>query len=132
MKKIVILLSLIFLSGCGNEVLECNDSDAKDEVMNIIRSQVKKSHLPFVPVANISDETVSNIKTKNHDEGIKENVCSAEYSFTYDGKVYTTNFLYKLTFLEDKKTTEISVETKKITNLLEDIEGDLYRKSLQH
>jgi len=67
MKKIVILLSLIFLSGCGNEVLECNDSDAKDEVMNIIRSQVKKSHLPFVPVANISDKTVSNIKTKNHD-----------------------------------------------------------------
>ena len=131
MKKIVILLSLIFLSGCGNEVLECNDSDAKDEVMNIIHSQQQKHHFPAIPVPNIADETISNIKTKNHDEDIKENVCGADYSFTLDGNVYTTNFFYKLTFLEDKKTTEISAETRDITIQYEEMEGIIYRASLR-
>lgn len=108
MKKIAILLSLIFLSGCGNDVLECNDNEAKDGAMKAVADLYKFARISNFD--NVSDFEISNIKTISHGtDGIKENLCSAEYSFSYKGKQYKTDFIYKLSFLEDKKTTEVSV-----------------------
>lgn len=40
--------------------------------------------------------------------------CGATYSFSYDGTVYSKEFDYDLTWLQDKKTTEVSLDPSHI------------------
>jgi hypothetical protein len=63
---------------------------------------------------NLSNIEISNIKTTNSNKEIKEKMCEAKYSASFLDKEIKIDFPYKLSYLEDKKTTEVNVNLEPI------------------
>ncbi|CAC9611728.1 hypothetical protein [uncultured Gammaproteobacteria bacterium] len=109
MKKIGIIILITVLSGCGGNTLECNDSTAKEAVLNIILSHVAKARWGREMMPNVSDTVIYNIKTLSYDEELDTYMCASKYSFNYKGNEYSKDIQYKLSYLEDIKDTEVAV-----------------------
>jgi len=120
MNKFTILLPLIFLSGCGNDVRDCGDSKVKDELMDIINAN---AYGEIEDLSGKMDTEILNIKTLSRQEDVKTNICGADFSVSYkdktgQDKTHKTDFKYKLSFWEDKKDTEVEADLSGIKKLL--------------
>jgi hypothetical protein len=125
MNKFTILLPLIFLSGCGNDVRDCSDSKVKDELMEIINANAYSRE----EIRSAIDAEILNIKMLSHQEDVKTNVCGADFSVSYQDekgqdKTHKTDFVYKLSFLEDKNDTEVEADLSNIKKLLVGVSWD--------
>ena len=114
MRLIVFGVFSVFLSGCGG-TLECNSSAAKETIVNMVSSNMLSSKVVAETwgkefFSHISDVMVSNVKTLDHNENADSYACSATYSLIYNGRKFEHNINYDLSYIEDKKETEVSIQ----------------------
>lgn len=98
-----------FLSGCGG-TLECNSSTAKETIVTIVSSNVETETWGQGFFSDVSDVEVSNVKTLDHDEKLDSYACEATYSLNYKGRKFEQNISYDLSYIEDKKDTEVRIQ----------------------
>ena len=106
-----VLLGLValLLQGCGNKV-DCNGGKVKTDTVAIIQSNL--AMMPWyqqIGGALSGSPELTNIKTASRNDNTKQAVCSATYSFTYNGKPREFEVTYYLAYLADKSETEVKV-----------------------
>jgi hypothetical protein len=109
-----IFLTLFFLGGCTSDVSDCNNSSVKESALDIIDSHLNQMPWYHEIRPNLSKIEISNIKTTSINKEIKEKMCEAKYSASFFDKEIKIDFPYKLSYLEDKKDTEVSVNLEPI------------------
>lgn len=102
-------LAALLLQGCGNKV-DCNSSKSKEDAIAVIQSNL--APMPWyqqIGGALSGSPELTGIKTTSRNDDIKQAVCSATYSFTYNGKPREFEVTYYLAYLADKSETEVKV-----------------------
>lgn len=99
----------MLLQGCGTHV-DCNGGKVKADAIAIIQSNLMT--MPWyqqIGGALSGSPELTNIKTTSRNDDTKQGVCSATYSFTYNGKPREFEVTYYLAYLADKSETEVKV-----------------------
>lgn len=106
----MIMLSLTALiQGCGSKV-DCNDSQAKADAIEIIQTNLAKNvWYNEMSAALSADPKLSSIKTMSHSDELNQGTCRGNYNVTYNNKPREFEFNYSLAYLQDKGKTEVRV-----------------------
>ncbi|WP_323926844.1 hypothetical protein [Aeromonas caviae] len=113
-KLALLLLIQPVIYGCSDdEQLDCNADSNKETALHIIHRALTNTYNNPKIETVFNDGRIENIKTRSVD-AVGSLTCGATYSFSYDGTVYSKEFDYDLTWLQDKKTTEVSLDPSHI------------------
>jgi hypothetical protein len=110
-KVVAALVVLTLLAGCKN-VQTCNDSKAKESVLQIITQNTLKFAQKGIETAlnQIGAEAeLVGVKTTDSNEKLGVYECSANYTAKYNGVNKSAPVTYQLSHLEDSNTTEVVV-----------------------
>lgn len=109
MKYIFAALAALTLTGCSGATAQCNDSEVKRTVMEIILSRVDGWGGKGTR-DSVVDGNISQVRTTSRDEELDSYMCEANFVFSIKGKPYTKPVQYDLSYLEDEKDTSVSVD----------------------
>ena len=115
MKKLLPVL-ILALAGCS-DALTCNDSDAKDQVAEVIDSHLEGAVWYREMKPELGDIDISGISTTEANEDLGRYSCSATYTLEYKGKTKEVEFSYDLNYLEDKDESEVLVDVDTVKSL---------------
>lgn len=111
MKKILLLSSIILLSGCGDKTPKCTDEATIQTVMELAKT--KSYAIKHILSTNmISDVEVTDIRTQEVDNGNHTSTCAANLvtivtDQKYNSLTYPITYTTQLT--DDGKNTYINV-----------------------
>lgn len=100
----------LLVSGCGSSV-DCNDSKSKATAVEIIQSRLNQATWYKQLGSALTTPELVNIKTVTSNDELKSRSCSGQYSFSYNKTPRTIDVTYLLSYLQDKKETEVKVYT---------------------
>lgn len=105
----LVLSTLFMLQGCGSKV-DCNGSKVKEDAIDILQSHLDGAAWYKQMRAALSGAPeLTSVKTLSRNDEVKQAVCSAKYTFTYNGKPREVDVAYELGYLQDKGETEVKV-----------------------
>lgn len=111
MRMLLVLFPVLgLLAGCGGAA-RCNDSQVKETIVQMVDNQVKDAvwAQDMFDKGWISNIELTDIKTTSHDTELGSYSCEAQYHFDYRGHPQAKVLSYDLTYVEDRKDTQIEV-----------------------
>ncbi|MFS2139923.1 toxin-antitoxin system YwqK family antitoxin [Duganella sp. Dugasp56] len=106
---LVLFAATLSLQACSNK-MDCNGDKVKENALSIIQSHLSNAVWYNEMNAALSGKpNLSNIKTLTSNSELNQTQCSAKYSFTYNEKSRDIDFTYNLSYLQDKKESEVKV-----------------------
>jgi antitoxin component YwqK of YwqJK toxin-antitoxin module len=118
LRFLLIPMLALGLTACSGKV-DCNDSDVKDDALEIIQSHLNSAQwYKDIELALTDTPSIKDIKEVEIDKNGKHAQCRATYLMTYNGKQRPLEFNYNLSSFEDKKGTEVLVGVGDIQSAL--------------
>ncbi|GAA5213606.1 hypothetical protein ACFSJ3_03205 [Corallincola platygyrae] len=102
----VFLLLLLFMF-TGSSELNCSDTDARNDVIDIVQYELEKAQWYQDMSTHISGIDIHTVKTIRIDEALKAKECKAKYQFDYDGETIDLDVRYDIEYVEDKDEYEV-------------------------
>lgn len=111
---LLISLSAVALTACGGKA-DCNSSASKKDVLEIIQSNLNNAvWYNEMKLAITGEPKLESIKTLDTQNDGKQSQCVGSYTLTYNEKPHSIDVAYDLTYLEDKKDTEVKVAVRDV------------------
>jgi antitoxin component YwqK of YwqJK toxin-antitoxin module len=113
-RGIAVLLVALALSACGAKV-DCNSSAVKEDAFEIVQSHLEAAAwYREMKLAITGDQQLENIRTMAVDKETNRARCSGTYTLVYNGTPRSVDFSYHLSYLEDRKDTEVRVAVAEV------------------
>ncbi|WP_302857466.1 toxin-antitoxin system YwqK family antitoxin [Ralstonia pseudosolanacearum] len=113
-RSLLLTIFAISLTACGGKV-DCNSSAPKKDALEIIQSNLNNAvWYNEMKLAITGEPKLENIKTLDTQNDGKQSQCVGSYTLTYNEKPHSIDVAYDLTYLEDKKDTEVKVAVRDV------------------